>query len=355
MQVLIWSIDPATERPDLAFPLQQSGTGIGQVLSILYVVVNSEFGRTIIIDEPQSFLHPGAVRNLFDILRLHPQHQYIVTTHSAIVVSAANPSTLLMVTQQNGESRVESLEKSEETHLRGVLAEIGARLSDVFGAESVLWVEGPTEEASFPLIIQSRDDIPVRATTVVAVHATADFDSKDPKTVVKIYQRLSKGGHLVPPAVGFIFDRERRREEVIKRLQDQLGNRIRFLQRRMYENYLLIPESVAAVVNDIQGFSDKPLDAAHVAEWIEANRWHKDYLGKSVPQEKQRDSTWNREGDGARLLQRLFRELSDRRVEYNKVEHGRALTAWIVRNAPHELSEIGDMLRDLLSSGPAPT
>ena len=33
------------------------------------------------------------------------------------------------------------------------LAEIGKRLSDVFGAENILWVEGQTEEQCYPLII----------------------------------------------------------------------------------------------------------------------------------------------------------------------------------------------------------
>ena len=73
-RILVWSIDPASERDDLAVPLVQSGTGIGQVLAMLYVVLTSEDPRMIIIDEPQSFLHPGAIRKLFDIFKQHLQH-----------------------------------------------------------------------------------------------------------------------------------------------------------------------------------------------------------------------------------------------------------------------------------------
>ncbi len=43
---------------------------------MLYVVLTSRESRVIIIDEPQSFLHPGAVRKLFDVLKDFPQHQY---------------------------------------------------------------------------------------------------------------------------------------------------------------------------------------------------------------------------------------------------------------------------------------
>ena len=68
VRILVWSIDPRSERQDLAVPLSESGTGIGQVLAILYVVLTAERSQTMIIDEPQSFLHPGAVRKLIEIL-----------------------------------------------------------------------------------------------------------------------------------------------------------------------------------------------------------------------------------------------------------------------------------------------
>src|SRR5690606_23150984 len=97
VQILIWNIDPTRERDDLAIPLSMSGTGISQVLAILYIIVTSEIPRIIIIDEPQSFLHPGAIRKLFNILKQHPQHQYIITTHSPIVIAAADPDNILMI------------------------------------------------------------------------------------------------------------------------------------------------------------------------------------------------------------------------------------------------------------------
>jgi hypothetical protein len=68
LEILVWTIDPATERDDLAIPLAESGTGVGQVLAMLYVALTAEYPRTIVIDEPQSFLHPDAVRRLFSVL-----------------------------------------------------------------------------------------------------------------------------------------------------------------------------------------------------------------------------------------------------------------------------------------------
>ena len=69
VEVVIWPHDPATEREDLVVPLANGGTGIGQVLAILYVVLTSDTPQVIVIDEPQSFLHPGAARKLIEILK----------------------------------------------------------------------------------------------------------------------------------------------------------------------------------------------------------------------------------------------------------------------------------------------
>src|SRR5262249_40559530 len=89
-RIYIGTIEPSKGREDLDIPLATSGTGIGQVLAMLYVVFTSDYPRIILIDEPQSFLHPGAIYQLVDILKTKfPQHQYILTTHSPAVVAAA--------------------------------------------------------------------------------------------------------------------------------------------------------------------------------------------------------------------------------------------------------------------------
>jgi hypothetical protein len=107
VRAMLWNVDPATERDDLAVPLSESGTGVGQVLAILYVVFASDYPRTIVIDEPQSFLHPGTVRKLFEILKSYPQHQYVITTHSPNAVTAADLNALFLVRKHGEQSVVE--------------------------------------------------------------------------------------------------------------------------------------------------------------------------------------------------------------------------------------------------------
>ena len=83
-------------RDDLPHSLSECGTGVGQVLAILYVVMRST-GDVICIDEPNSFLHPGAAKALVEILNEQQEHQYIIGTHSPEVIVASRPERLFML------------------------------------------------------------------------------------------------------------------------------------------------------------------------------------------------------------------------------------------------------------------
>ena len=91
-------LTPEYRRNDLATPLARMGSGIGNVIAMLYVVLTSRHPQVIIIDEPNAFLHPRALRELLQILESEGrQHQYILSAHSAEVLGPSSfrvePST----------------------------------------------------------------------------------------------------------------------------------------------------------------------------------------------------------------------------------------------------------------------
>lgn len=345
VEIFVWPIDPDTERADLAVPLSESGTGISQVLAMLYVLVTADTPRTIIIDEPNSFLHPGAVRVLVDILRDHSNHQYIITTHSPELISASNPSTVHVLRRSQGQTQVNSIDTREARQLRELLAEVGSRFSDVFGAENVLWVEGPTEQFCYPLIARKVLNRSLVGVTIVGVLHTGDFDAKtDTKSVFRIYERLTQGSALLPPAIAFIFDRELRPERDRKDLERQSRGKVHFLARRTYENYLLHPEAIAAVLNQNPPFTEEPASPEKVKSWLDEHWEDIKYYGKIKSQNQVQDI------DAPKILGDLFSEFSTARLEYNKVEHSIALTEWLIEHAPEQLKELADILAKVLPS-----
>ncbi len=207
VQVMVWAEGSDTDRIDLAIPIADSGSGVFQVLAILYVALTSEYPQVIVIDEPQSFLHRGACRSLMNILRNHfGQHQFIVATHSPTVISALRPSSILMIGQHDGESTISQLDPTAVEHQRLVLNEVGATLADVYGAEHIFWVEGATEAECFPLIASHFSEIAVAGTVFRSLRATGDLLGRQGKLVFEIYESLSEGGAVIPPAIAFEFD-----------------------------------------------------------------------------------------------------------------------------------------------------
>jgi predicted ATPase len=73
LEIFVYTVE--TMRPDLAVSLSESGTGIAQVLSIVYVLMTQR--RSVIaIDEPNSFLHPGAVKKLSEIMQVYNLYSF---------------------------------------------------------------------------------------------------------------------------------------------------------------------------------------------------------------------------------------------------------------------------------------
>ncbi len=319
---------------------------------MLYVVLTSEYPRTIMIDEPQSFLNPGAVRKLIEILKQYAQHQFIITTHSPEVVSVVNPQALFLLRKVEAETMIEPLDSAEAQDQKLLLSEVGARLSDVFGADNILWVEGATEEQSFPLIVEKVLRRPLQGTKILGVIQTGDFESKHSGLILQIYDRLTKGSGLIPPAIGFIFDREGRNQQAQEDLIRRSQGKVVFLPRRMYENYLLNPHAIAAVVSQIEGFRESPVTPEEVEHWLQCNRSDKKYYDSNSSESERIGEEWMQDVHGAKLLAGVFKEFSEGRVEYDKVKYGMALTEWIVEHTPTDLTEVANIIASRLGITP---
>ena len=347
LEIVVWNHDPKSERDDLTVPLNESGTGVGQVLAILYVVLTSSNPRTIIIDEPQSFLHRGASRKLIAILKRYPQHQFIVSTHSPTIITASSPQTIILIRQQESESVAETLNATEIEKQRRYLSEIGATPADVFGADNILWVEGETEQECYPIILEQIANRSLMGTVIRAIKHTGDLEGRHAELVFDIYDRLSHGKSLLPPALAFILDDEGRTAQQKAEIQRRSHNRAHFIPRRMYENYLLLPDAIVAVMNANEGFRDIPVVSQEV-ETVLTSKLHdaRYYRPFAVPQPDDR----LRLVDAARVLTDLFSEVSEARSTYDKLRHSVELTKWIIDHSPEELKELSDFIEQVLDA-----
>jgi len=343
----IWTIDASQEFEELAINLADSGTGVGQAIAILYIVVNSDFPRVIVIDEPNSFLHPSAARALLRILRDQP-HQYILSTHAAEIIAITEPTTLHLIRWDGTKSVVDVLAAKQVQDIRRALTNVGVRLSDVFGADQILWVEGQTEQECFPILLkQVGKELPT-GLAVVAVRSTGDFEGRKPKAALiwQIYRKLCESNALLPPALGFSFDREGRTDLEIEDMRRESKNKVSFLPRKTYENYLIEPLAISHLLGAALG-TDIKSDA--VSAWLNQHGGETKYEANASWTGSIEEENWTRDVHGAKLLSSLVADLSEAKLEFQKPSHSILLTEWLLANKPDHLSELISYVTGLTS------
>jgi hypothetical protein len=350
LNIRIWPVGIETERDDLQVKLEESGTGVGQVLSILYVAM-TRTANVIAIDEPNSFLHPGASKKLMEILKLYNQNQYIISTHSPDLVSLANPSTVTRVYWNGQESLIEQLDRRKLTDMRKVLMDVGVTLSDIFGADKVVWVEGQTEEFCFPKIAAHFLAGVPQNTAFIGLRNTGDFEAKrtDAVAIWEIYERLTSGPGLLAPTLAFSFDRERRSERLIEDIKRRSRGLAHFLARATYENYLIELEAILAVLNDeFESNQIAKVTRDSVEKWLIANGAK--YSGTAQWKANFDDRQWRVSCNAPALLSDLFGDLSDGKLQYHKISHSVALTEWLLEHQPEALEELANYIAELVGA-----
>ncbi|MGO6757594.1 ATP-dependent endonuclease [Rhizobium ruizarguesonis] len=324
-------------REDLAIPLNECGTGVAQVLAILYVAVAYPAAQ-IIIDEPNSFLHPAATRRLLNVLRRFDQHQFLLSTHAAEVIAATRPENLILLQwdEEQSETVITTNSGEDIDHVRTSLGEIGATLADIFGYDLVVFVEGPTEKACFPLLLPAGNRT---AINFVAMREASALTSTKPQALFDIYANGVASSALLPPVTRFSFDQEGRSEQQRADVIRAARGAARFLPRPMFENYLLHPVALSVLLQRLDGQAEKTTPDA-ISRWIDEN--YAKHPVKGIP------NTSPMTCDAAKLLGIMFEELTEIRFEHRKVEHGEDLTRWLLENDPSYLDELVAHIKALL-------
>jgi predicted ATPase len=349
IEVRVWPTEER-ERVELSFPLNSSGTGVSQVIALLTAIMTIE-NAVIIVDEINSFLHPAAVKSLLRILQTeYSQHQYIISTHAPEVIGFSNPRTILLVKRSGYESSVAPLVLEEVDQFRAVAEHLGVSMADVFAAERVIWVEGPTEELCFPLLYTHATGEPLpRGTIFTSVVATGDFVAKkrDRELIYQIYRRLSSATTPLVQSVQFSFDSEELSDQEIEDTVRQSEGAVHFLPRRHIECFLINPEALADFVAARDLGADGPLEAgavaARLAELAAENPFRIDAWVGDIA-----STAWQSRVDAAKLITRVCSDLSEGRVTFNKKDDTLTLLQLVMEIAPEQIAPLADYSRKLV-------
>jgi predicted ATPase len=122
-------------------PLAYLGTGIHEVI-MLATFCTLASDQVVCIEEPEIHLHPVLQRKLIAYLLANTSNQYFIATHSASFLDAAE-ANVFHVDNSDGSTRIRLATSDNEKFQ--ICRDLGLRASDILQANSVIWVEGPSD------------------------------------------------------------------------------------------------------------------------------------------------------------------------------------------------------------------
>jgi predicted ATPase len=356
LEVRLWPTD-AMDRLEFSFPLSLSGTGVSQAIAILTAIMTTQ-ESVIIIDEINSFLHPSATKALLRIIQTHySQHQYIISTHSPEVVSFGNPRTIHLITRTANDSSIRSLDPQSVETFSEIADQLGISMADVFAADRVIWVEGPTEELCFPYIYyEFYGEIP-KGTIFTSLVTTGDFlgKKKNRDMVIRVYTKLSSGASALLTDTLFSFDGElltqQEKDDLIKLSQKA----VHFLPRRHIECYLIDARAIAELIAQRcelpPGTFDKFDIESTIGEFAQADPFYIEEWKGDIS-----DPVWLGKVDAARLICAVCGRVSDEKMSFRKKEDSLFLTKSIMTSTKENIRPLADYIKSLVGGdeGAAP-
>jgi hypothetical protein len=221
------------------------GHGLQMWLQVMWFLARNADAPTLVLDEPDVYMHADLQRKLMRLLRRSGQ-QIIVATHSVEIMSEVEPSDVLVVTSDRPTSRWASGAKGVQKVIDQIGGVHNVHLARLSQTRRCLFVEGDDLEylrRMHDLRFPGGEGLGAIPRLQVGgwtgwqkVTGVAQFLRNSAGDLISSYCLFDSDFHLP--------------EEVLQRYEEasRLSIRLHILCRKEIENYLLLPRAIAAVV-----------------------------------------------------------------------------------------------------------
>jgi putative ATP-dependent endonuclease of the OLD family len=150
------------DKQDKEIAFAKRGSGLRRLLMVAYFQYlaqrdkSKELVKSTIygIEEPETYLHPGAQRELLDSFKtITMAEQVLVSSHSPVFAGSTDVENLVLITRETGIAKVFQRDKLE---LAKVADELGVEPSDqIHGYKAIVFTDGPDDCDFFNTIVET--------------------------------------------------------------------------------------------------------------------------------------------------------------------------------------------------------
>lgn len=224
-----------------------SGFGFQVWCQLLTHLSRANSDTIVVVDEPETYLHPDLQRQLLSMLREHGP-DVIMASHSSEIMSEADPSEILLVEK----NRKTAGRLKDVTAVQRALEAVGSiqniTLTRLARNRRVLFVEGQEDFRRIRLFARKLGYSELAAGGDITAVEGEGFTSSEKLLNSAWALKKTLGGAL---RIGIVLDRDYWSEEHIARIEDELKEEVELVhvhRRKEIENYFLVPTSLQRAV-----------------------------------------------------------------------------------------------------------
>ena len=243
------------------------GHGLQMWLQTMWFLARSSDAGTVILDEPDVYMHADLQRRLIRLLR-NRRGQTIIATHSVEIMSEVDPADILIVDR----TRKRSLFAASLPAVQQTIDRLGGvhniHLAQLWGSRQSLYVEG--KDIALLKVFQNtlfpESDSPFDVIPHLSLGGWAGWNY----AIGASLSLKNAAGEAI--ASYCIFDSDyHTREEIRQRYDEALKHNIQLHVWKMkeIENYLLVPSALARVISASVASSDRTPTAEEIATQID--------------------------------------------------------------------------------------
>lgn len=236
--------------------VQWAGFGFQVWMQTMMHLITADKDSTLILDEPDVYLHPDLQHRLLEIVAQRVG-QYFIASHSTEIINAAEPGDVLIVRPESRTAKRILGESGYSDVYTAIGSSENAQFARLAKTKKVLYFEG-RDAKIISRIAKKLSGTDILSSNAVTLMKTDGFSN---------WGRVSTSSWVFENFFGFkipvaaIFDRDYRCDEEIDEFLKNVNigdTQCRVLPLKEIENFLLVPQAVKAVV---ERFRVEPLEA----------------------------------------------------------------------------------------------